>query len=118
MKLRHFIAVLCLVVPAFAGGDWPPIPPEIWAIKEGPKGAVVIEERFRFQLMEMETVYRVRIFSEEGRGAAALPDLPKNALGIKGRTAYPDGREITFDSRKDFAERKVEAGGRDYSVPR
>ncbi|WP_243300869.1 hypothetical protein [Geothrix oryzisoli] len=75
----------------------------------------MIEERYRFQLMEMETVYRVRIFSEEGRGAAALPDLPKNAQGIKGRTAYPDGREITFDSRKDFAERKVEAGGRDYS---
>lgn len=115
LKSRHFLAVLCLAARLWGGSDWPPIPAEVWAIKAGPKGAVVLEERLRFQAREMETIYRVRIFSEEGRGAAALPDLPKNAQGIKGRTAYPDGREITFDSRKDFAERKVEAGGRDYS---
>jgi len=119
LKSRHSLAALCLTfcawAHAWAGSDWPAIPADVWAIKAGPKGAVVLEERLRFQLREVETVYRVRIFSEEGRGAAALPDLPREVLGIKGRTVYPDGREITFDSRKDFAERKVEAGGRDYS---
>lgn len=76
---------------------------------------MVLEERLRFQVGEIQTVYRVRIFSEEGRDAAAIPDLPQNALGIKGRTVYPDGREIVFDSRKDFAERKVETGGRNFA---
>lgn len=115
LNLRPALALLCLSVHALPGSDWAPIPPEIWAIREGPKGAVIIEDRLRFQPREMESVYRVRIFSEEGRGAAALPDLPKTAHGIKGRTVYPDGQEITFDSQKDFAERKIETGGREYS---
>ncbi|MBP1771792.1 MAG: hypothetical protein H6P99_955 [Holophagaceae bacterium] len=110
MKMRSIVFGWWLSLQLFAGPDWAPIPPEVWAIKSGPKGAVVLEERVRFQVREMVTVYRARIFSEEGRGAANLPDLPKLAYGIKGRTVYPDGREVTFDNRKDFAERKVETG--------
>lgn len=110
MKLRTTLAGILFTLRLVAGPDWAPIPAEVWAIKAGPKGALVLEERVRFQVREMETVYRVRVFSEEGRGAAALPDLPKTAFGIKGRTIYPDGREVTFDSRKDFAERKIESG--------
>ncbi|WP_306591850.1 hypothetical protein [Geothrix sp. 21YS21S-4] len=115
MKVVRSFVVLCLSIPLWGANPWAPIPAEVWAIKEGPKGAVVLEERVRFQLREMETIYRVRIFTEEGRNAAAIPDLPKEALGIQGRTVYPDGREIAFDSQKDFAERKIEAGGREYA---
>lgn len=115
VKLRTILIGIWMAVWLSAGADWAPIPAEVWAIKDGPKGAVVLEERIRFKVREMESTYRVRIFSESGRNAAALPDLPKAAYDIKGRTVYPDGREITFDSRKDFAERKVEAGGRESS---
>lgn len=115
MKWLMCLVAICLSFPASAGEGWPKVPAEVWAIKEGPKGAVVLEERIRFQLREMETIYRVRIFSDEGRDAAMIPDLPKDVLSLKGRTVYPDGREIVFDSRKDFAERKVEAGGRNFS---
>ncbi len=115
MRWLHFCVGVCLAFQAWAGSDWPPIPAEVWAIKEGAKGAVVLEERLRFQMGEIETVYRVRIFSEEGRAAAAISDLPKNTLGIKGRTVYPDGREVVFDGRKDFAERQAETGGRNFA---
>lgn len=110
MNLRILLIGCWMAAGLIAGGDWAPITPDIWAIKEGPKGAVVLEERLRFLPREMETSYRVRIFAEAGRGAAALPDIPTEAFGIKGRTVYPDGREITFDNRKDFAERKLEVG--------
>lgn len=113
LKLRSVLAGLVFALQVLAGSSWSPVPPDVWAIKEGAKGAVVLEERIRFDLHVMESVYQVRIFSDEGRGAAALPDLPKTAFDIRGRTVYPDGHEITFDSRKDFAERVVEAGGRE-----
>ncbi|HEY3399965.1 MAG TPA: hypothetical protein VGK03_04980 [Geothrix sp.] len=65
----------------------------------------------RFKVTSIEYVYRVRVFADEGRSAAEIPDLPATAFDIKGRTVYPDGRQVVFNSRKDFAERKVDVGG-------
>lgn len=93
-----------------AGDDFAPIPPSVWAIKEGPKGAVVLEDRVRFNLYTTDHVYRVRVFAEAGREAAEVEDLPSSASGVKGRTVYPDGRQVVFNSRKDFAERRIESG--------
>jgi len=115
VKLRGILAAIWMAVRLCAGGEFAPIPAEVWSIKDGPKGAVVLEDRISFKMREMEMTYRVRIFADSGRNAAALPDLPKTAYDIKGRTVYPDGKEITFDSRKDFAERKVESGGQERS---
>lgn len=98
------------MLPLLGGDDFAPIPPEVWAIKSGPKGAVVLEERMTFGITTVEHVWRVRIFSEEGRGAAEIEDLPANAYRIKGRTVYPDGRVVEFNQRKDFGERRVETG--------
>lgn len=82
-------------------------------MKGGPKGAVVLEDRRRFNVSSVDHVYRVRIFAEEGRGAAEIEDLPSTAEGIQGRTVYPDGREVQFNNRKDMAERTIESGNAD-----
>lgn len=103
-------ALLAVAFPLVAGG-WPAIPASVWAIKEGAKGAVVLEERMAFKPKTIEYTYRVRIFAEAGRGAAEINDLPSNLVEVKGRTVYPDGKMVEFNSRKDFAVRKVEVGG-------
>ncbi|MBI3130419.1 MAG: hypothetical protein HYZ13_03590 [Acidobacteria bacterium] len=59
----------------------------------------------------IEYLYRARIFAEGGRDAAAFNDLPPTAIDIKGRTVYPDGRVVLFNSRKDFAEKVVDGWG-------
>ena len=104
--------VVALVLSAcpLMGADFAPIPPSVWAIKEGPKGAVVLEDRMKFNLHSTDHVYRVRVFAEAGREAAEIEDLPVTATAVKGRTVYPDGRQVAFNSRKDFAERRIEVG--------
>lgn len=99
---------------SFAGDDFAPIPANVWSIKDGAKGAVVLEDRMRFSYTSLEFTYRVRIFSEAGREAAEIEDLPSNASRIRGRTVYPDGRQVVFNSRKDFAERRTEVGSREH----
>ena len=115
MRVWITLVGLCLSFHLHAGTPWSPIPPEVWANRQGPKGAVVLEERIRIQPRELQTTYRVRIFSEEGRAAAELADVPQSVTEIRGRTVYPDGREVAFDGRKDFAERRVETGGRTFA---
>lgn len=111
--MRPLWLSLCLALaalPAWTGTRFSPIPPEVWGLKEGPKGAVILEDLLRFTGRTVDHVYRVRIFSEAGRGAAVLEDLPAQAFDVEGRTVYPDGREVRFSSRKDFAERIGERG--------
>lgn len=115
MRAWFVLAGFCLSVHMTAGSPWAPIPTEVWANRQGPKGAVILEERLRIQPREMQTTYRVRIFSEEGRAAAELADVPQSVTEIQGRTVYPDGRVVAFDGQKDFAERKVETAGRAFS---
>lgn len=105
------LALALIASPAWTGSAFPPIPASVWALKQGPKGAVILEDRIRFNVTYLDHVYRVRIFAEAGKSAAEIEDLPSLAFDIKGRTVYPDGREVLFNSRKDFAERTVEFGG-------
>lgn len=115
MKASVAFPGFCLTLHLMAGSAWPTIPPEVWALKEGPKGAVVLEDRMRFTWLVTERTYRVRIFAEAGRSAAEIPDLPSSVTEVKGRTVYPDGRQVEFNSRKDFAERRVETGDRTHT---
>ncbi len=117
MGWRSLIVILSLLIafPAVAGDDFAPIPPAVWAIKDGPKGAVVLEDRMRFAVTTIDYLYRVRIFAEAGKEAAEIADLPQGAIRIKGRTIYPDGRQVQFNSRKDFAERRIQSGSGDLS---
>ena len=114
--MRAFIVValalstLLTARPAPAGG-FPALPASVWAMKEGPKGAVVLEDRIRFNGTTVDHLHRIRVFAEAGKEAAEFQDLPSLAFDIVGRTVYPDGREIRFNSLKDFAERVVEAQG-------
>ena len=111
--MRHSLSpilALAMSTVCLVAADFPPIPASVWAIKEGPKGAVVLEDRMKFNLHSTDYLYRVRVFSEAGREAAEIADLPATAMSVKGRTVYPDGRQVAFNSRKDFAERRIESG--------
>lgn len=109
--LKPLALAMLLPTACLLAADWASIAPEVWAIRSGPKGAVILEDRMRFRVTSIEYVYRVRVFADEGRSAAEIPDLPTTAFDIKGRTVYPDGRQVVFNGRKDFAERKVDVGG-------
>ena len=104
LALAFLLHALCL----WGAEGFAPIAPSAWAIKTGPLGAVVLEDRIRFTSRTVEYLYRVRVFSESGRQAAEIEDLPMTAYNVRGRTVYPDGRQIEFNSRKDFTERRVE----------
>lgn len=110
MNVRITLIGFCLLVHLMAGDDFAPIPSSVWALKDGPKGAVVLEDLMRFNTHTTDHVYRVRVFAEAGREAAEIEDLPARADHVKGRTVYPDGRQVLFNSRKDFAERRIESG--------
>jgi len=117
MPLR-IILILLLFPSWLVAADWAPIPAEVWALRSGPKGATVLEERMRFRGLSIEYVYRVRVFAEAGRRAAELPELPTKVSDLKGRTVYPDGRQVVFGERKDFVERVVESGGEESRTKR
>lgn len=117
--MRQRIMLILLLFPSWLlAADWAPIPAEVWALRSGPKGAIVLEERMRFRGLSIEYVYRVRVFAEEGRKAAELPEVPTAVSDLKGRTVYPDGRQLVFGDRKDFVERVVESGGSERSTKR
>ncbi len=112
MFWRLPLAFSCVLfsAPLLAGDDFPPIPPEVWAIKEGKTGAVILESKIKFNGYSIEYLHRVRIYAEAGRSAAEIEDLPTSASSLKGRTIYPDGRQIKFNDKKDFAERFIQVG--------
>ncbi len=110
MRMLAGLMPILLLWPLGAEDSFSPIPPSVWAIKEGDKGAVILEHKLCFGFKSMDHVYRVRIYSDQGRAAAELSDLPDGAYDIAGRTVYPDGNQIAFNKRKDFAERQAENG--------
>lgn len=85
---------------------WPAIPPQVWALKEdaahGIQGAVVLEDRYEVLKDELVRTLRVRILSDQGRDAANLFLFMGETPDIQGRTVYPDGRVVAFDTLKDF----------------
>lgn len=108
-----FLALVCLAGPLVAA-DWAPIPASVWALKEDPakglRGAVVLESRIAFRGTYVEHRYRVRIMGESGRDAAEFREFSEHAHDLKGRTVYPDGRVVTFNAKKDFAQKSIRTG--------
>ena len=104
-----FLAAGCaamLGATANAADSWPPIPPEVWAMKEDPAngtvGAVILENRIAFHTNRIQYTYRVRILSERGRDAVELPAFTRSAYGFEGRTVRTDGTSVAFLEKKDF----------------
>lgn len=83
-----------------------PIPPEVWAIRDNPSGddpgAVFLKSSYLFTDLYLEHHFRIRIYSERGKEAANWPNFSLADLDIEGRTAYPDGSEVTFNAAKDL----------------
>ena len=104
------LAAALISAPGRAGADFAPIPPAVWAIRGGAEGATILEYRLKFNVYSIEYTYRVRIHGESGIPAAGIADFPTTAYDISGRTVYPDGRVVSINSRKDFAERVIEQG--------
>jgi len=71
---------------------------------KGLKGAVILERRLSFRNTQIENLVRIRIFGESGRHAADLAEFGEDAHSFEGRTVYPDGTVIPFNSRKDFTK--------------
>lgn len=105
------VAVIVAGSSLFGRAGLPPIPAEVWAMKEDPAkgivGAVVLEDRVSFRNTHVEYVFRVRILSEGGRSAAELPAFSEDCYGFEGRTVYPDGRQVVFNGRKDFQRKTL-----------
>ena len=111
--LRLTLGLLALLAPAKTK-DWPAIPPETWAIKrdagQGAKGAVILDKWVRYGVLETEVRMRVRIFSEEGKGAAAIPAFSR-FYEVEGRTVLPDGDVTPFDKAKDLVTGSMKVRG-------
>lgn len=103
--------------------DWKPIPPDSWSIREdaarGHHDAVVLEKRTVFSNNQIETVVRVRVFSEAGKRAAELARFSRDCHHLSGRTVYPDGRAIEYDQVRDFLPQgtaQAGAGGPEHRL--
>ncbi|WP_306602085.1 hypothetical protein [Geothrix sp. 21YS21S-2] len=111
--MRRFpaAALLCLaLLPALAGAEpapeyWRPLPADVWAMTEaslpGGLGAVNLARRLRVTDTAVLNEFRIRICSQRGRRAAEFTPFAKDGT-VVGRVVYPDGRELAFDSQKDF----------------
>jgi hypothetical protein len=62
----------------------------------------VLEKRTVFSNNQIETVYRVRVFSEAGKRAAEVARFSRDCHHISGRTVYPDGSSIEYGQARDF----------------
>ena len=111
-----FLAAGCAALmgaTANAGDPWPPIPPEVWAMKEdaatGTVGAVILEHRIEFQTNRIRYAHRVRILSEGGRDAVEFPPFTRSAYAFDGRTVHADGTSVAFSEKKDFQSLTVKS---------
>jgi len=109
VAVRHVLLGILLAAVAtltpLRAGTWEPIPPEVWTMKDstsGSKGAVILSEWARYGIYDTEVRMRVRIFGEEGKGAASIPWFSSNIREFEGRTVQPDGRITVFSSQKDL----------------
>lgn len=110
---------LSLLSCALAAETWAPIPKEVWDLQENPakaiRDAVVLEKRIRLTNIRTEHTFRVRVLNEAGRNAAQF-EMSSDAYDFEGRTVYRDGKQVTFNSRKDFTTQRItSASGFDRS---
>lgn len=116
--LRFVLGLLIFWVPGNAG-DWPAIQPEVWAIKggaeSGGKGALILDERVRYDSTETEVRMRVRIFAEEGKAAAGIPAF-SHFEEVEGRTVLPSGEITPFNHSKDLVKKSAQLGRWDFKL--
>ncbi len=110
MRLLTSLVIPLLACVALSAADGiPPIPKEVWAIKAdaipGGKGAMVLEE------WEGWTGYRIRfrVVSEAGKSEVHVP-MADRFRDFKGRTTYPDGTFVDFNSAKDLTTQTLKVG--------
>lgn len=99
-----------LLTSMLAAADFAPIPASDWAVRTGTKGAVILEDRTRWDGRTVFHLYRARIFARNGQDAAEIEDLPQGAYEIAGRTVYPDGHSVVINKRTDFATKAASLG--------
>ena len=104
--------LLAAALPVAARGEsWPALPPEVWTLKEDPakgiKGALILEERIHFERFGVTYSYRILVLNEAGRSAAEFTAFPSSMRDFKGRTVFPDGRVLEYNSTKDFQKKTV-----------
>lgn len=113
-RFRQFFLLPALLSVPVLAADWPPIPPDVWAMKEDPakglKDAVVLEDRTILKNTYVERIIRVRVLSEAGRKAVELDAFSDACYDFSGRTVYPDGKVLKFDKRQDFKKETTEVG--------
>lgn len=111
MSLRVALAALLLFARPLVAGGWPEIPASVWQMKAtdpgNELGAVFLEDDVRLGNRDSEYRIRLRVLSNAGKDAARIGLLPENLYKLEGRTVYPDGKSIEFDSVKDFSELSV-----------
>jgi len=100
-------------LPTQAAG-WPPISPEVWALKEDPekgiKDAIILEDRTVFHDTRLERILRIRVLTEAGRQAAHLEEFSQECFDFDGRTVYPDEKVVTYSKRQDFSRKESTVG--------
>jgi len=108
--LPGLLAALFLSFVPVQAADWPAIPPEVWAITSGAKGAVFLDQNLRYGARDTEVRARIRIYSEAGLPAALMPAM--NAIWtLEGRIVRRDGTVIPFNSAKDLLTSSLVVGG-------
>ena len=108
-RLSLLVCSLALTVPSFAE-DFKPISPEELAMKDNPASpgshAMILElSRVKNDdQASVESYYRIKIFTEEGKKRADV-EIPfwkmlgKDITGIKARTIRPDGSIVPFNGK-------------------
>jgi hypothetical protein len=93
-RLRVQAIALLLAAPGFAS-TWGPVPPHLWALRDGGvRDAVVVERRTVLSNNQIETLCRIRILRDAGKAAADLPPFPPECHHIGVRVALPDGSSV------------------------
>lgn len=114
-SLPFLFLPLVLALAGAPGSAWLPVPPEVWALRERHRGAVVLEKRTIFTNSVIETVCRVRVLSEAGLRAVAFPRFSRDCHHVEGRTVQPDGRVTELRGPGDFLPAPGRPG---YVLPR
>ncbi len=108
LRIMMFMAVSTALALATTSA-LPPVDPGTWALKDASaesKGAVILEQRMKFQARYAEYAIRIRILSAAGKSAAEFSGFDKDCYDITGVTLQPDGKVLPF-IRSDMSTKTV-----------
>lgn len=109
-KIKMLGVGMAITTVAWAAPEFPPIPPEAWALKEADSqgtGAICLTRDLQFSKDGTFFRIRVRILNEAGRLAVADENLPVSLTGFRGRVVNRDGQERLLDKDRDMGLRDV-----------